>query len=180
MGIWFGVGTCSAVDAIVIGVRDHPPRRGHFRNLEFRLRRTRPRAPGLLSGDVLTGAVSVTVVAQEDAMRLSASAGADMQKAKRTRGGGRGIVLRIDVFPGEPTEISIGVKRTPVLGISEVQRALYAIHGNPTLMVFRSGTLSVGVISEREDPTNHLRLILKDGFAVSAWLNSARSRTSGP
>jgi len=93
-----------------------------------------------------------------------------------TGDGGRDIVARGELIPGEPLEIAIEVKQKPIVGLADVQRALYANQGYPALLVATAGRFSTGVIQEKGEG-QRLRLFLKDGIALSQWINAYGMRT---
>lgn len=95
----------------------------------------------------------------------------------RTRDGGRDIVARGELIPGEPSTIAIEVKHKSVVGLADIQRSLYANRNFPALLLATSGRFSAGVIAEKKQESNQLRLILKDGTALMQWINDYAFQT---
>lgn len=92
------------------------------------------------------------------------------------RDGGRDIVARGELIPGEPVELAVEVKQKATVGISDVQRALKANEDYPSLLVATAGRFSSGVLFERLESRSRLRLLLKDGIALSQWIDAYASR----
>jgi hypothetical protein len=112
---------------------------------------------------------------EEVVAELLADRGLEIDVTPRTRDGGRDIVARGELVPGEPMQIAIEVKQKAVVGLEDVQRALYANSAYPALMLATAGTFSAGVVRERE--ANSMRLFLKDGMALRQWLTVSRGPT---
>jgi hypothetical protein len=94
-----------------------------------------------------------------------------------THDGGRDVIARGELIPGEPTLLAIEVKQKEVMGLADVQRALQANRDFPALLVATAGRFSAGVIREKLLVHNQLRLFLKDGVAVGQWIEKyARGR----
>jgi hypothetical protein len=108
---------------------------------------------------------------EELVAELLRSRGMDIDVTPYSRDGGRDIIARGELVPGEPTTIAIEVKQKPVVGLHDLQRALNANQDFPCLMVATAGRFSSGVVREKEQERNALRLILKDGVAPSQWIN---------
>lgn len=96
--------------------------------------------------------------------------GMDIYLSPQTRDGGRDIIARGELIPGEPTIIAVEVKQKETVGIKDVRDALYANQDFPLIMVATSGRFSAGVINEKKRNRNFYRLMLKDGIALSQWL----------
>ena len=86
--------------------------------------------------------------------------------------GGRDILARGELLPGEPMTLAVEVKHKPVVGLDEVRARLWANRQFPALLFATSGRYSAGVIREKQKPENHLRLILKDGIALGQWIKA--------
>ena len=95
-----------------------------------------------------------------------------------SKDGGRDIIARGELIPGEPTVLAVEVKRKPVVGLHDVQRALRANEDFPALLVATSGRFSAGVLKERQRSRNQLRLYLKDGIALGQWIKGWSSKYS--
>jgi restriction endonuclease len=89
--------------------------------------------------------------------------------------GGRDIIARGELIPGEPTLLAVEVKQKPVVGLADVQRALRANEDFPTLMLATAGRFSAGVVQEKNRTRNRLRLFLKDGVALTQWIHGYMS-----
>lgn len=90
-----------------------------------------------------------------------------------TRDGGRDIIARGEIIPGEPTTLAVEIKQKPVVGIADLRNALKANEDFPALMVATSGRFSAGVFEEKKRNRNQFRLFLKDGLALSQWLRQS-------
>lgn len=91
----------------------------------------------------------------------------------RINDGGRDILARGELF-GEPLTIAVEVKQKRIVPVSDARAALYANRHLPVLMLATSGSFSAGVIKEKAREENRLRLLLKDGIALSQWIRSYR------
>lgn len=109
---------------------------------------------------------------EEVVAELLADRGLDIHVTPRSRDGGRDVVARGELIPGEPMQIAIEVKQKPVVNLSDVHRALYANESFPALMVATAGTFSAGVVAEKGRERNAMRLFLKDGIALQQWLSA--------
>lgn len=109
---------------------------------------------------------------EEVIAELLRSHGLEIFVTPRAHDGGRDIIARGELIPGEPTAIAVEVKQKSVVGLEDVQRALRANEDFPALMVATAGRFSAGVIKERGRNRNHLRLFLKDGVALRQWIDS--------
>lgn len=97
--------------------------------------------------------------------------GMSISVTPRSHDGGRDIIARGELF-GEPIILAVEVKQKPVVGLSDTRSALYANRHIPALMLVTSGVFSAGVVAEKRREENHLRLLLKDGVALSQWLSA--------
>ncbi|HYJ85994.1 MAG TPA: restriction endonuclease [Pyrinomonadaceae bacterium] len=88
----------------------------------------------------------------------------------QTRDGGRDVIARGEFVPGEPMILAVEVKQKPVVGIQDLYNSLKANEDYPALLLATSGRFSAGVIQEKKRRRNELRLILKDGVALSQWI----------
>ena len=75
--------------------------------------------------------------------------------------------------------LAIEVKHKGIVHLDEIRSRLYANHQFPALMFATSGRFSAGVIQEKKKPENFLRLLLKDGLALSQWIADYGSRGQG-
>jgi hypothetical protein len=112
---------------------------------------------------------------EEVVAELLAQRGLEIEVTPCSHDGGRDVVARGELIPGEPLQLAIEVKQKPVVGLADVQRALYANRKYPALMVATAGTFSAGVVQERIREENSMRLFLKDGTALQQWLGVRKS-----
>ncbi len=102
--------------------------------------------------------------------------GLQIQATPRSRDGGRDILARGELIPGEPAVLAVEVKHRDVVCIDEVRSRLYANREFPALLFATSGRFSAGVVREKTMPENFLRLMLKDGQALSDWVRAYKPR----
>lgn len=57
----------------------------------------------------------------------------------RSKDGGRDIIARGEIIPGEPTVLAVEVKQKAIVGLEDVQRALRANRDYPALLFATSG-----------------------------------------
>lgn len=98
--------------------------------------------------------------------------GMEIQKVRSAPQGGRDIIARVQLAPGEMITMAVEVKHRAVVDRPELQTALYQNAQFPALMLVTSGRFSAGVIKEAALPENRLRLFLKDGVALGELINS--------
>lgn len=96
--------------------------------------------------------------------------GMRVQLTSRRKDGGRDIIARGELIPGEPTTLAVEVKHRPKVQLDDVRSRLWANREFPMLMFATSGRFTAGVIREKQKPENFLRLLLKDGQALRAWI----------
>ncbi len=109
---------------------------------------------------------------EEIVAELLRSRGFEISVMPFTRDGGRDIVARGEFIPGEPTVLAIEVKQKEVVGIQDVRLALKAKEDFPALLIATSGRFSAGVVNEGARNRNQLRLFIKDGIALSQWIEA--------
>jgi hypothetical protein len=109
---------------------------------------------------------------EEIVAELLRSLGLQVFVTPRGHDGGRDVIARGELIPGEPTLLSVEVKQKPTVGIYDVQRALRANEDQPALLVATAGRFSGGVIREKSRERNQYRLFLKDGIALRQWIDS--------
>ena len=109
---------------------------------------------------------------EEIVAELLRSKGLEVTVTNMTRDGGRDIVARGELVPGEPSEIAVSVKQEEVVGIAAARDALYANQDYPLVMLATAGSFSAGVITERRREQVRLRLLLKDGIALRQWIDA--------
>lgn len=107
---------------------------------------------------------------EEIVAELLRAQGLQVHLTPRTSDGGRDIIARGELVPGEPMTLAIEVKNKDVVGIDDARRALHANQQFPSLMLVTAGVFSAGVVQEKR--RNSLRLFLKDGIALQQWIRS--------
>lgn len=101
--------------------------------------------------------------------------GLDVQLTRRTADGGRDVIARGELIPGEPSVLAVEVKHKTVVTLPDVRNTLWANRGFPLVMVATSGRFSAGVVREKSAPENHFRLLLKDRIALTQWVREYKS-----
>jgi hypothetical protein len=110
---------------------------------------------------------------EEIVAELLRSKGMDIYVTPQTRDSGRDIVARGDISGvGDPITIAVEVKHMRTVNAPDLSRTLHANREFPAVLLVTSGSFSAGVIAEQRKPENRLRLMLKDGIAVSEWINA--------
>lgn len=112
---------------------------------------------------------------EEVVAELLRARGIAVDVTPRTGDGGRDIVARGELIPGEPALLAVEVKHMQVVNVGEVREALWANRRFPAVMVATSGRFAAGVVRERHDPDNRFRLLLKDGVALGQWVREYRA-----
>lgn len=112
------------------------------------------------------------VVFEELVAELLRSKGMEVYVTKRTRDGGRDIIARMESTLGDPLTIAVEVKQKPVVGTDDLFKTLKANENFPAIMIATAGRFSAGVIKQKAAESNQLRLMLKDGVALSQWVES--------
>jgi hypothetical protein len=100
--------------------------------------------------------------------------GMQVTVTSRSGDGGRDVIARGELIPGEPAVLAVEVKHKPVVKVGDLRNALYANREFPALLFVTSGRFSAGVIQEKWKPDNFLRLLLKDGIALRQWIDAYR------
>lgn len=108
---------------------------------------------------------------EEIVAELLRSRGMEVSVTPRSHDGGRDILARGELIPGEPTILAVEVKHKGTVGIDDVAARLYRNKEFPALLFATSGRFSAGVIKEKNRPENFLRLVLKDGIALGQWIS---------
>ncbi len=109
---------------------------------------------------------------EEVVAELLKSRGMEVTVTKQTRDGGRDIIARGELIPGEPMLMAVEVKHKKVVGINDLREALYANRNYPSLLIATSGRFSAGIIKEGAAENNAFRVLLKDGVGLKQWLHS--------
>jgi hypothetical protein len=86
--------------------------------------------------------------------------------------GGKDLIVRGELLPGEITYMAVEIKHRPIVGVSDIRAALNASEEFPALLFVTSGRFTGGVVRERMKAANQLRLILKDGEALGDMIRS--------
>jgi len=92
--------------------------------------------------------------------------GMEVHSVTESPQGGRDIIARAELVPGEVITIAVEVKHRKVVDRPILHTALHQNAHFPALMLVTSGRFTAGVIKEAKKPTNTLRLFLKDGVAI--------------
>ena len=98
--------------------------------------------------------------------------GLDVTITERSNDGGRDVIARGELIPGEPMLLAVEVKHRRIVPVSEIRQALWANRHFPALLFVTSGHFSAGVYKERSEKEGTLRLYLKDGQGLSQWIHS--------
>ena len=88
----------------------------------------------------------------------------------RSRDGGRDLIARGELIPGEPSTLAIEIKHKSVVGLDEVTSRLHRNKDFPALLFATTGRFTAGVVREKTKPEHFLRLLLKDGTALRQWI----------
>jgi hypothetical protein len=101
---------------------------------------------------------------------LLRSRGLQLSVTPRSKDGGRDLIAKGELIPGEPCLLAIEIKHKAIVGIDEVTSRLHRNKDFPTLLFVTTGKFSAGVMREKSKPENFLRLVLKDGTALHQWI----------
>lgn len=93
-------------------------------------------------------------------------------QTKRTRDGGRDLIVFGEFFPGMEVQMAVEVTTLRNVGIKKVSQALHQNRHFPLIMVATSGRFSAGVMREFEAPDNRLKLQLVSGVTLWEWIRS--------
>lgn len=94
------------------------------------------------------------------------NSGMEIHSVAESPQGGRDIIARTQVVPGEILTIAVEVKHRGLVDRPILHTALHQNSHFPALMLVTSGRFTAGVIREAEQHGNRLRLFLKDGVAI--------------
>jgi len=108
---------------------------------------------------------------EEIVAELLTDIGLKVTVTKRSWDGGRDVIARGELIPGEPTVFAVEVKHMPVVPISKLREALWANRNFPGLLFATSGRFSAGVFKEKNKEETQLRLYLKDGLGLGQWID---------
>lgn len=92
--------------------------------------------------------------------------GMEVHMVRESPQGGRDIIGRMQIAPGEILTIAVEIKHERRVDRPILHTALHQNAQFPALMLVTSGRFSAGVIREAQKPENRLRLFLKDGVAI--------------
>ena len=109
---------------------------------------------------------------EEIVAELLRARGMQIHVTAKSHDDGRDIIARGELISGEPAVIAVEVKQKPIVGLADVQRAVKANEDFPSLMIATSGRFTSGVIREKTQSRHELRLFLKDGVALSQWVDT--------
>lgn len=113
---------------------------------------------------------------EEVVAELLRSSGLEIVLTPRAHDGGRDVIARGELIPGEPMTIAVEVKQKDIVGIEDLRNTRYANEDFPAVLLATSGEFSAGVIRERERERNQLRLVLKNGLALRQWIDEYARR----
>jgi len=108
---------------------------------------------------------------EEIVAELLRSRGMEISLTAPGADGGRDIIARGELLPGELTTLAVEVKHKRIVNIDDVRARLHANKDFPLLMFVTSGRYAAGVIEEKNRDGNYLRLILKDGVGLRQWVS---------
>jgi hypothetical protein len=100
--------------------------------------------------------------------------GLQVSVTPRTKDGGRDLIARGELIPGEPCLLAVEIKHKGVVGLDEVTSRLHRNKDFPALLFVTTGTFTAGVVREKSKPENFLRLLLKDRTALHQWIQAYR------
>lgn len=103
---------------------------------------------------------------------LMRSRGHKVLQTKRTRDGGRDIIVRGEFLPDVMAEMAVEVTTQGTVGIGKLAKALHQNRHFPLIMIATSGRFSAGVMHEREQPDNRMKLQLVDGATLWDWVRT--------
>ena len=108
---------------------------------------------------------------EEIVAELLCGMGLKVALTKRSSDGGRDVIARGELIPGEPILLAVEVKHKNVVGVRDLREALWANRHFPALLFATSGRFSAGVYREKIALETSLRLILKDGGGLEQWID---------
>jgi hypothetical protein len=117
---------------------------------------------------------------EEIVAELLRAKGLSIHVTPRSADGGRDIIARGELVPGEPTTLAVEVKHKTVVPVSDLRAALWANRNFPLLLLATSGRFSAGIVREKSAPEVESRVILKDGVALKQWIDAYGRGLSWP
>lgn len=108
------------------------------------------------------------------------SQGMEVHVVRERPQGGRDIIARGELIPGEPMTLAVEVKQRDVVGAPELHKALHQNRFFPALLFATAGRFTAGVLEEAARPDNQLRLFLKDGVALTDMIRQYALRNGLP
>jgi len=100
------------------------------------------------------------------------ASGMEIHAVTESPQGGRDVIARTEIVPGELMTIAVEVKHRKTVDRPLLHTALHQNSHFPALMLITSGRFTAGVIKKAKQPQNRLRLFLKDGVAIRDMINS--------
>lgn len=113
---------------------------------------------------------------EEIVAELLKDSGLEIILTPRSKDGGRDVIARGELIPGEPSILAVEVKHKKLVDIGDLSAALYRNRHFPALLFATSGRFSTGVYKERRNQDNMMRLYLKDGVALTQLINQYAKR----
>ena len=92
--------------------------------------------------------------------------GMEIHSVQSTPQGGRDLIARVLIAPGEVLTIAVEVKHRKLIDRPILHTALHQNANFPALMLVTSGRFTAGILQEARRPENRMRLFLKDGVAI--------------
>jgi hypothetical protein len=112
--------------------------------------------------------------AEDMVAELLRAQGLQVSATPRAKDGGRDLIARGELIPGEPCLLAVEIKHKAVVGIDEVTSRIHRNKDFPALLFVTTGTFTAGVVREKSKPENFLRLLLKDRTALHQWIRAYR------
>lgn len=100
------------------------------------------------------------------------SSGMQIHQVLENPQGGRDIIARAQLLPGEIVTLAVEVKHRRTVDRPVLHTALHQNSHFPALMLVTSGRFTAGVVREAEKPQNKMRLFLKDGVAIREMIKT--------
>jgi len=101
----------------------------------------------------------------------------EIYQTPRSRDGGRDIIAKGEMSPGNFVHMAVEVKQRKKVNMPDVSRALEANCHYPKIMIATTGQFSAGVIQEKQSDERFLRPELLDGIALSQLIRGYGNTT---
>lgn len=100
------------------------------------------------------------------------SSGMEIHSVQSAPQGGRDLIARVQIAPGEILTIAVEVKHRKLVDRPILHTALHQNANFPALMLVTSGRFTAGILQEARRPENKMRLFLKDGVAIRDMIST--------